>query len=319
MKEENLLFIISQPRAGSTMLQAILSNVEKVNTTSEHWMLLPFLSLFKPSMIKATYNYDIATDAFFNFLEKNNSVHNFKSDYKKFILNQYSKTQTSDNNIVIDKTPRYYEIFDVIYDLFPKAKFILLKRHPVAVLNSIMKTWDRYSFKKLSHHHIQDIFKAPFLLDRWTKKYNKATNVKILKYEKIIENPDKEIENIFNWLELDYYPDVLNYSTNHSFQGKYGDPKGVHLNKKPSNNSVDQWINGLSNKRLKDYLHGYGAFLGDDFLSKFGYSSDIRFRPNLKFNLFNYYCQRKNMIENKNQIKDAAISFLIRKYLGENI
>ncbi len=300
------------------MLQAILSNHKKIDTVSEPWILLPLLSVFKPSLISAFYNFDLATDALNDFLKKTNQEEDFKNDIKEFILNRYAPVKSDDGGYVLDKTPRYYEIFEVIYDLFPKAKFIILKRHPVAVLSSIIKTWDRFTFKELEHHHNRDIFKAPYLLSKWEEEYGERSNVSILKYEDLVEEPNSKIEEICAWLGLDYQPSILNFSENNSFQGKYGDPKGVYLTKAPSGKYAVNWKKGLSDKRIKDYLNGYGAFLGDVFLSEYGYENDIKYRNTVKFKLFRYYCHRKKLVE-KHSIKDSIVSILIRRYLQENI
>ena len=48
------------------------------------------------------------------------------------------------------------------------------------------------------------------------------------------------------------------------------------------------------------------------------YSDEIKYRSNLKFKLFNYYCDRQNLVA-KHNIKDSIVSILIRKYLRESI
>ncbi len=70
MKSDNLIFIVSQPRSGSTLLQGIISNNDYVNTTSEPWLLLPFLNLFDSSLVEAKYNQKLAVTGVFNFTHK---------------------------------------------------------------------------------------------------------------------------------------------------------------------------------------------------------------------------------------------------------
>lgn len=43
MNGKNLIFIVSQPRSGSTLLQRILSAHSQICTTSEPWLALPLL------------------------------------------------------------------------------------------------------------------------------------------------------------------------------------------------------------------------------------------------------------------------------------
>ena len=45
--EKNLIFIISPPRSGSTLLQRILNNSSEIETTSEPWFLLHYLGIKK--------------------------------------------------------------------------------------------------------------------------------------------------------------------------------------------------------------------------------------------------------------------------------
>ena len=60
MLDRNLIFIVSQPRSGSTLLQNLLSNNTQVNTASEPWILLRLAPFFKPSLINATFDYKLA-------------------------------------------------------------------------------------------------------------------------------------------------------------------------------------------------------------------------------------------------------------------
>jgi hypothetical protein len=314
MDESNLIFIISQPRAGSTLLQAIISNHSRVDTMSEHWMLLPFLSLFKPSLMESKYGYSLAIDAFKGFLENTGGPNRFKDEYKFFLLAQYSKLLTSDGNYVLDKTPRYYEILDVIYDFFPRSNYILLKRNPVVVFNSIMKTWDRYTFRKLADYHIRDIFAAPFLMRKWEKSLGGKSNFKVIDYETLVSYPNKVIKEIFDDFKLDYDSSLLNYSSNSSYIGKYGDPVGIHMHEKPSDKYSERWKESLKDSKVKDLLNGYGNFLGRDFLQEYGYSFEPEYSHTLKFRLFKYYCHRRSLVLD-HMWKDSIVKTLLQNIL----
>ncbi len=70
MNSDNLIFIVSQPRSGSTLLQSILSNNDYINTASEPWLLLPFLNIFDSSLIEVTYNQQLAVTVVFDLTHK---------------------------------------------------------------------------------------------------------------------------------------------------------------------------------------------------------------------------------------------------------
>lgn len=65
-----IIFIASQPRSGSTLLQSVLSNKSHVATTSEPWFLLPLLSMFDPDRVSAYYNHKLAVRAISDFTSK---------------------------------------------------------------------------------------------------------------------------------------------------------------------------------------------------------------------------------------------------------
>ena len=53
---ENLIFIISQPRAGSTLLQRILGGHPEIHTAAEPWIMLHPLYALKSKGCSAEYN-----------------------------------------------------------------------------------------------------------------------------------------------------------------------------------------------------------------------------------------------------------------------
>ena len=108
--ESKLIFIISQPRAGSTFLQNLLSNNNEVNTCSEPWILLNFATQIKPELVSGTFDNRLAVSAFTEYLSKYPEL-TYNKLQKDFLLNLY-EPMSKGFNYVIDKTPRYWEILD---------------------------------------------------------------------------------------------------------------------------------------------------------------------------------------------------------------
>src|SRR5699024_8750145 len=140
----------------------LLSNNHQVNTCSEPWILLNYVSIISPNLANAPFNMEMANSAFNEYLKKYSDL-NFEEKQKKFLLNFY-KPLKNGFIYVLDKTPRYYEILGDIGKFFPKSKIIILKRNPIDVAKSIMTTWHIDSPDKLKAYH-RDLLNAPFLIN----------------------------------------------------------------------------------------------------------------------------------------------------------
>jgi len=283
MNDKQLIFIVSQPRSGSTLLQAILSNNSDVATISEPWLLLPFLSYNRTDLIKARYSSELAKIGIEDFKSKINAS-KFNVDLLAFLQKQYSQIATNNEKYIIDKTPRYYEILDEIIEIFPKAKIIIIKRNPYAVLNSIINTWSPNNIDKLLSFKT-DILNAPFIIHDFLNKHLNNENVKTISYEQITEEPYKYIKELYNWLGVKYSDNILTYSLNKKYIGLLGDPTGVHRNIKPISNK-NTWNELLTKKKWRSFFYGYAKYLSNDFIKDYGYDIDITGRNSKTFDEF---------------------------------
>ncbi len=267
MKDDQLIFIISQPRAGSTMLQAVLSNNEYVDTVSEPWLLLPFLSIFKPTVNTSGYNGAYLNIVLSDFLKKKNIEIDFKNGIREFLLNIYASVKSESSIFFLDKTPRYYEIADKIVDYFPNAKIIVLKRNPLDVLESVLRYWNIVSYEDLSEFH-RDILFAPKMIQEFIDKQKDNPNVKSVFYEDLIgSNNCNFFDSLFSWLNISFNDKYLEYSNNLKYKGLFGDQASVQKMESPGNDrrdlfdrSDDYWCN---------FFSGYHSYLGDDFLKTY--------------------------------------------------
>ena len=140
---QNLIFLISQPRSGSTLLQRILGGHPDIHTVSEPWLMLhPFYALRGTSGISTEYSTYPAHRALMNFLSTfDQGEELFFEGVRRMYGHFYEKAlDTSGSRYFLDKTPRYYLIIPELIQTFPKAKFIILLRNPLAVLSSMVKT-----------------------------------------------------------------------------------------------------------------------------------------------------------------------------------
>ncbi len=265
MKEEDLIFIVSQPRAGSTYLQNLISNNPITNTCSEPWILLNFANMVKPALVQASFNNKLATRAFQEYINKY-PVLDYQKKRKQFLLDLY-KPMADGFTFVIDKTPRYWELLDEIVALFPKSKIIILKRNPIDVAKSMANTWSLDTMVKLSVFS-RDILIAPKILQAFSEKHEHNSNIFILKYEDLVNDTGREISNLYQWIGIDYSESVLDVSENTKYKGIYGDPY-QNSDKEYKETKENQKIISTS-KEFQQFLKGYAHYLGIEFLAKYG-------------------------------------------------
>ena len=225
--EKNLIFLISQPRAGSTMLQKILGSHPEIYTVSEPWLLLHPVYALRDSGYEAEYDAKLAKTALDSFL---NLFPDQKQVYLETISEVYGKLyqkalDQTDKKYFLDKTPRYYHIIPELAKIFPEAKFIILLRNPLAVLSSIISTWivphpDRWFYLE---NHKDDLFKAPELLLQGINLLQDRCLV--VHYEKFLENPDIQTRSICDKLNIPFHQKMLVNDKTNSAQWIFGDKK----------------------------------------------------------------------------------------------
>lgn len=207
----NIVFLISQPRSGSTLLQIMLGQHPDIFTTSEPWINLHFLNSLNSRNLYAPYDSELCGRATGEFLRLAGIP---QDDYLKsigrFLGSLYQQgLENSGKKVFLDKTPRYYEILDELAQAYPDAKFILLFRDPCDVLNSIYKSWVKESTLFLSCY-ARDLFVAPPKMTEFREKYpDRCLSVY---YEKLIDDPERELGEICRYIDLPFLSDIIHYA-----------------------------------------------------------------------------------------------------------
>ncbi|UZR92534.1 sulfotransferase family protein [Chondrinema litorale] len=282
MEEIQLIFVISQPRSGSTLLQSVLSNNSLVSTSSEPWILLPFLNFINGKENGSIYNDILSKKAIEEFNEKKLDNELYEK-ISQFLLTLYNSAVDKGSSYFLDKTPRYYEILSPILKVFPNCKIILLKRNPIDVLASIINTWNVKSIEELLFYK-RDILFAPFEIQRFA---DKSKNIRVTHYESIVNQSEEEIQSLYNWLNIPFVEEVLSYKGNSKVNGFMGD-KNLYKHSKPLKKQEDKnEIFYLSNKYWKSFFEGYANYLGSEFMESYGYEfKNVQPRKSKMFDMF---------------------------------
>lgn len=296
------IFLISQPRSGSSLLQHILGTHPDIFTFPESWVLLPLIYSRKDKGMNAEYQAQYAFRNITNFI---NLLPNKEADYwdctNRYIESLYNKI--SENNkykYILDKCPRYYHIVDEIIDFIPNSKIIILLRNPLAVLSSIINYNFNGDWKKLlNNDRIHDLITAPKkLLNAISRNSNQLF---ILHYENLVSQPKSEIHDLFKFLEIPFNNKSIYYKN--LFKDNFGkDKKSLNFHNKPVLNYVDSWIENFHNPTLNTLGRLYLDKLGEPILTELGYPQHdlLNKLPYIKKNssFAQFFTKKKNVILN---------------------
>lgn len=271
LRGENLIFLISQPRAGSTLSQRILGSHPEIHTIPEPWLMLHPLYALRSKGYSAEYNANWGREAVKDFLQVlPDGEEAYFSGLRRMYTYLYSCAMSgSSKRYFLDKTPRYYFIIPELYRTFPDAKFIILLRNPLAVLCSIINTWTKEEWFSL-YKYKYDLTQAPLLLLEGINLL--ADRCLVLQYEQLLINPDREFRRICEWLGLNFSSEIINYSLNDSLKWNFGDPQGVYQNTKPDSQNLSKWALALEDPQVWRVANDYLQLLGQEIVSQMGYS-----------------------------------------------
>lgn len=270
MRDDQLIFMISLPRSGSTLLQKILGGHKDIYTRSEPWLMLHPLYALKKEGIQARYSANLAVDGLNDFVMNlpGDGEVCYYSGLSRFYLSLYQPyLLQSGRKRFLDKTPRYYEVFDELQKTFPNAKYIILRRNPLAVLASILNTWVQGNYSSLRGYKC-DLHQGASFLQRDFSGYK---NTHVIKYESLTLAPELETQKLFDFLELPNQPDCIEYGANASEQWVYGDPKTVYQKSRPDPDLINAWHGQLSSGNDRKIISDYLEWLGKTGFEKMGY------------------------------------------------
>lgn len=269
---ENLIFMISQPRSGSTLLQRVLGGHPLIHTTAETWIMLNPLFALRRQGMASLYDSQLAQIALAEFLQHYaGGVETYYQAVRKMASVLYGEAlRISGKPYFLDKTPRYYFIINELYRIFPNATYILLFRNPLAVLSSILHTWviGKQGWPYLSYYRY-DLLHAPRQLLLGQDAIKDPITVR---YEDFIKNPHEIIGGICQRIGIPFTPEIIEYGKFPALQGFLQDPVGTYNHTAPTAASLEKWRTLADTPQTKHVAQAYLAALGPEVLGRMGYS-----------------------------------------------
>jgi hypothetical protein len=268
-----IIFIISAPRSGSTLLWKLLSSHPDISgNVTEPFIVYPLLSwltddLRTISTVTEKYYNNMAAE-FLKSLPHGRK--DFDVELEKLVIALHEKS-SGNNKYSVDKSPGYVFIADQILSAFPQHKFIFLFRNPLAITASLSSTFENKQFRRIWNRPMLNIG-IPKLLRVFSE--NKSNeNIYRLNYEDLVRDPHKSMQALCGFLDLGFEPEMLNDWAQKKVKGM-GDIWGEERFKDISVAPVTNWQNFYKTPIRKYWARKYLRFLGRDFLSDAGYAED---------------------------------------------
>jgi len=260
LQEEDIWFLISPPRAGSTLLAHLLGNHPDIHAPNEPWIMLALQQFGK-----------IRTDHQFGAGLVQGALKDSFDPKRDLLIAEFAKLYfkvmlPKDKLVFLDKTPRYHWIADWLFAIFPKARFLILHRNPLDVIASHKTTWGHFininpsQLPSNTTTHSFDFLLAHSHITEFAAKHQGSPRVWNVRYEDLVEDPAGELQKILSALDLTKRrhkkPTVGINRTALSAEG-YGDKK-ILATDLVHKSSIDSWRDVLTPQEADFYSHWFG-------------------------------------------------------------
>lgn len=323
--QDRLLFVLSPPRAGSTLLQRMLGSHAEIYTHPEPHLITPLAYLgFHDIVDKAPYDHINAAEAMRSFVAE---LPNQEADYLDAVR-AYSDTlygrmlAKSGRRYFMDKTPAYALVLPFLTKLYPTAHYVVLTRHPLAVMSSYANSffdgdWQAaHAFNPVVLRYVPAIAR---LLEKPT------AHVHQVGYEQLVQNPAPALSKMFDFLGLPDDPGAVNYGERFEAKAGMGDPITVGKHNAPVATSVEKWVDELVQDdaklrlaqeivaRLDPHDVKLWGFERDELLAPVEAARSREQKPFKKPKMNSYVFQRKVMLALKKDIENRPHGKLIKR------
>ena len=231
--KDSPVFLIGFPRSGTTLLDTILRSHPDIDVLEEK----PLINSVE-QIIKSKFKYSL------------NELHKLSMDELDFLRNHYLEIleNNCDNKsakILIDKFPFQTVCLPLINLLFPDSKIIFTHRNPYdTVLSCFQQSFEpnnaMANFRSIeSASRIYDLTMS-FWLD-----YKEKLKLKYVtsKYEDLIEDFDKHILKILDFLDVSWDENIKNYRNTAHERMKINTPSSSQVVQPLYKSSIDKWKN----------------------------------------------------------------------------
>ncbi len=279
--QERLVFVVSPPRAGSTLLQRMLGSHSQVATHPEPHLITPLAFLgYHDRVDAAPYDHVNAAEAIRLFVDR---LPRGEADYldalRAYADHMYERMlEKLGGERFVDKTPAYALVLPFLTRLYPRARYVVLTRHPLAVFSSYANSFFQGDWATAHRYNP--------LLERYVPAMarllrERPVPLERVAYEELVRRPAETLARLFRFLGLPDEPEAVHYGER--FDGERhgpGDPMNVDRQGRPTGASLDKWVKELradaSRRRLAEQMV---ARLAEEDLEAWGWPREQLWAP----------------------------------------
>ena len=203
IEEKKIIFILGMPRSGTSLTEQIITSHSSVFGAGE----LPQLSRIVKT--KLMINDDLSEENILNLVKNEDFASQLRADYFNYL-----KRFNTSKPFITDKAPLNFRWIGFIKILFPNSKIIHCSRNPKDNCLSIFKNFFEggsdfgYNQKELGTYY--NLYLN--LMNFWEEQF--PNTIYNAQYEKIIEDPEKEIKNMIKFCNLNWEEECLQFYNN---------------------------------------------------------------------------------------------------------
>lgn len=201
------VFIVGLPRSGSTLIESVLCAHDEVQGVGE-------INDFRENLVKTLAKETADKSAFSYSLSgiDEETLLKLRDRYLKLLKTKNARVNEGVKaKYLINKMLTNFQYIPLIKAMFPNAKIILAKRHPVDTMWSSYKIFfngdDSYMYHLQEAGVHYNIYRE--LVDHWQSFM--GDDLITVDHEKLTKNPKEEIQRLLDYCDLEWSDKCLNF------------------------------------------------------------------------------------------------------------
>ncbi|WP_373535681.1 sulfotransferase [Microcoleus sp.] len=249
------IFLIGSPRSGTTMLQSLLAAHPEVISFPEskffHYLLYKKFAGKLPGRMEAFFKDEINRPELLQGFDDSQSL-GTKVSWFVEVLDGLAAEQNK--SIWLEKTPEHIYFIDDIERFLPDAKFIHILRNGMDTIASL------HEATRNSHDLWGPGWDLNHCIHRWKEatlishKYAKKTNHILVKYEEIVDNKVKKLEELCHFMGVEYDAKMLEFYQEKAASLSLSLPWHQGIEREVKSSNVHKYHKIFTRNEIKDIL-----------------------------------------------------------------